>query len=108
MAEVIDSSGPTIYQIRVRSHLGCEWTDWFEGLDIQCDPSGESGLFGPLPDQEALLNIPDELLWDGMHSETDRQHPERERQQLVLGEMHDPTNTAAPSRRKAVGLFLFK
>jgi hypothetical protein len=26
---------------------------------------------------EALLNIPDELLWDGMHSETDRQHPER-------------------------------
>ena len=29
MAEVIDSSQPTIYQIRLRSHLSPDWTDWF-------------------------------------------------------------------------------
>ncbi len=27
-------SQPVIYQIRLKGHLGSQWTDWFEGLTI--------------------------------------------------------------------------
>ena len=57
MAEVTDSSGPTIYQIRVRSHLGCEWTDWFEGLAITLEVNGDTLLTGPVVDQAALHGL---------------------------------------------------
>ena len=57
MAEVIDSSGPTIYQIRVQSHLGPEWTDWFEGLTITPEESGDTLLTGPVVDQAALHGL---------------------------------------------------
>src|SRR5437763_1066705 len=36
MAEALnrtaDTSQPTIYQIRVKGHLGSQWKDWFGGL----------------------------------------------------------------------------
>ena len=57
MAEMIDSSQPTIYQIRVRSHLGSEWTDWFEGLSITQEESGDTLLTGPVVDQAALYGL---------------------------------------------------
>ena len=57
MAEVIDSSQPTIYQIRVRSHLGSEWTDWFEGLTITLEEDGNTLLTGPVIDQAALYGL---------------------------------------------------
>ena len=57
MAEVIDSSQPTIYQIRVKSHLGSDWTDWFEGLTITLEEDGDTLLTGPVADQAALYGL---------------------------------------------------
>jgi len=57
MAEVIDSSQPTIYQIRVKSHLGSDWTDWFEGLTITLEEGGDTLLTGPVTDQAALHGL---------------------------------------------------
>jgi hypothetical protein len=57
MAAVIDSSGPTIYQIRVKSHLGSDWTDWFEGLTITLEEEGDTLLTGPVVDQAALYGL---------------------------------------------------
>ena len=57
MAEVIDSNQPTIYQIRVRSHLGSDWTEWFEGLSITLENNGDMLLTGPVVDQAALHGL---------------------------------------------------
>jgi hypothetical protein len=57
MAEVIDSSQPEVYQIRVRSHLGSDWTDWFEGLTITLEEGGDTLLTGPVVDQAALHGL---------------------------------------------------
>ena len=57
MAEVIDSSRPAVYQIRVRSHLGSDWTDWFEGLTITLEEDGDTLLTGPVVDQAALHGL---------------------------------------------------
>jgi hypothetical protein len=45
------------YEIRVGGHLPSDWSDWFEGLEIRCDPGGDSILSGPLPDQAALHGV---------------------------------------------------
>ena len=44
------------YEIRVAGHLAADWSDWFEGLTIHQEPSGETVLSGPL-DQAALHGI---------------------------------------------------
>jgi hypothetical protein len=57
MAEVIDSNQPTVYQIRVKSHLNSDWTDWFEGLTITLEENGDTLLTGPVIDQAALHGL---------------------------------------------------
>ena len=57
MAEVMDSSQPTIYQIRLKSHLSSDWTDWFEGLTITPEEDGDTLLTGPVIDQAALYGL---------------------------------------------------
>ena len=52
-----DSSHPTVYQIRLKGHLGRQWTDWFEGLTITLENNGETLLTGPLVDQAALYGV---------------------------------------------------
>jgi hypothetical protein len=46
-----------IYEIRVEGHLTDRWSDWFEGLVIRNDSSGETTLSGTLTDQAALLGV---------------------------------------------------
>jgi hypothetical protein len=48
---------PLIYQIRIKGHLGREWTDWFEGLTITALDNGETLLTGPVVDQAALYGV---------------------------------------------------
>ena len=48
---------PTVYQIRVKSHLGSDWTDWFEGLTIILEESGDTLFTGPVVDQAALHRL---------------------------------------------------
>ena len=53
----IDPSQPMVYQIRIKGHLGRQWTDWFEGLDITLEDDGETLLTGPVVDQAALHGL---------------------------------------------------
>lgn len=57
MAEVIDASQPLFYQIKVKSHLSSDWTDWFEGLTITPEENGDTLLTGPVIDQAALYGL---------------------------------------------------
>ena len=52
-----DPSQPVVYQIRVKGHLGHEWTDWFEGLTITLEEDGDTLLTGPVVDQAALHGL---------------------------------------------------
>jgi hypothetical protein len=52
-----DPSQPVVYQIRVKGHLGHEWTDWFEGLTITLEENGDTLLTGPVVDQAALHGL---------------------------------------------------
>ena len=48
---------PQVYEICVQGHIGSEWSDWFDGLEVSHQPVGESVLTGPVPDQAALHGI---------------------------------------------------
>ena len=52
-----DPGQTTVYQIRIKGHLGREWTDWFEGLTITALDNGETLLTGPVIDQAALFGV---------------------------------------------------
>ncbi len=52
-----DPSQPMVYQIRLRGHLGRQWTEWFEGLTITLEDNGETLLTGPVVDQAALHGL---------------------------------------------------
>jgi hypothetical protein len=52
-----EKAQPMVYQIRIKGHLGREWTDWFEGLAITALDNGETLLTGPVVDQAALHGV---------------------------------------------------
>jgi hypothetical protein len=52
-----DPSQPVVYQIRIKGHLGSQWTDWFEGLTITLEDNGDTLLTGPVVDQSALHGL---------------------------------------------------
>jgi len=52
-----DPGQPTIYQIRIKGHLGGQWTDWFGGLSITQDDNGDTLLTGAVVDQAALHGL---------------------------------------------------
>ena len=53
----LDTGHPTVYEIRIEGHLGREWTDWFEGLNITLEDEDETVLTGPVVDQAALYGL---------------------------------------------------
>ncbi len=53
----MDRNQPTIYEIRIKGHLGRQWTDWFGGLSITLEDNGETLLTGPVVDQAALHGV---------------------------------------------------
>jgi len=44
-------------QIRIEGHLGQQWADWFDGLAITLEDSGQTLLSGPVVDQAALHGL---------------------------------------------------
>jgi hypothetical protein len=52
-----DPGQPMVYQIRIKGHLGHQWTDWFGGLTITLEDDGETLLTGPVVDQAALHGL---------------------------------------------------
>jgi hypothetical protein len=52
-----DPSEQMVYQIRIKGHLGRQWTDWFGGLSITLEENGDTLLSGPVIDQAALHGL---------------------------------------------------
>ncbi len=46
-----------VYQIRIKGHLGGQWTDWFGGLTLTLEDNGTTLLTGPVVDQAALHGL---------------------------------------------------
>mgnify|MGYP001813750598 FL=1 len=52
-----DPSHPIVYQIRIKGHLGRQWTEWFDGLTITPTDDGNTLLSGGVIDQAALHGV---------------------------------------------------
>lgn len=48
---------PVIYQIRIKGHMGRQWTAWFEGMTISAEANGDTLVTGPVLDQAALHGL---------------------------------------------------
>jgi hypothetical protein len=48
---------PHIFEILIEGHLSGRWSDWFDGLSVQNEPTGETRLTGRLADQAALYGV---------------------------------------------------
>ena len=48
---------PHVYEILIEGHLSGQWSDWFDGLTIQNEPTGKTRLTGLLSDQAALYGV---------------------------------------------------
>lgn len=48
---------PMVYEIRVKGHLGRQWTAWFEELSVTLEEDGTTLLTGRVVDQAALYGI---------------------------------------------------
>jgi len=57
MPNTPDPSHPMVYQIRIKGHLGYQWTDWFGGLSITLEDNGDTLVTGPVVDQAALHGV---------------------------------------------------
>ena len=56
-ASTKDHYEPGLYEIRLKGHLGSQWTDWFEGLTITLEDNGDTLLTGSVIDQAALHGL---------------------------------------------------
>jgi hypothetical protein len=52
-----DPNEPMVYQIRIKGHLGPQWTEWFGGLAITLEDNGDTLLTGLVVDQVALHGL---------------------------------------------------
>ena len=52
-----DPEQTMIYQIRIKGHLGSQWSDWFEGQTITLEDNGDTLITGPVIDQAALYGL---------------------------------------------------
>jgi hypothetical protein len=48
---------PATYEIRLGAQLSPQWVDWFDGLAITLEESGQTTLVGPVADQAALFGL---------------------------------------------------
>lgn len=46
-----------MYQIRIKGHLGPQWSEWFEAMVITRTSDGDTLLTGPVVDQSALHGV---------------------------------------------------
>jgi len=53
----IDPSQPMLYQIRIKGHLGGQWTDWFGDVTMTLEDDGDTLLTCPVVDQAALHGL---------------------------------------------------
>ena len=53
----MDLSQPMVYQIRIKGHLGNQWSDWFGDATITLESNGDTLLICPVIDQSALHGL---------------------------------------------------
>ncbi len=46
-----------VYKIRLKGHLGPQWTDWFGGATLRLEANSETLLTCPVTDQAALHGL---------------------------------------------------
>ena len=46
-----------VYEIRLKGHLGPQWTDWFGDVALTLEANGETLLTCPVVDQAALHGL---------------------------------------------------
>jgi hypothetical protein len=56
-SETRDLTQSIVYQVRIKGHLGRQWTDWFGGLTVTLEENGDTLLTGPVVDQAALHGL---------------------------------------------------
>lgn len=47
-ASTKDHDEPAWYEIRLKGHLGEQWSTWFEGLNLTLEDNGDTLLTGPV------------------------------------------------------------
>ena len=47
----------SVYQIRIKGHLGSQWSDWFGELTITLEENGDTLITGAVADQAALFGL---------------------------------------------------
>jgi hypothetical protein len=52
-----DKRTPMRYSIRVKGHLGEQWSEWFDRMTITLEADGTTTLSGPVADQAALHGL---------------------------------------------------
>lgn len=57
LSSTTDPDQPTVYQIRIKGHPGPDRADWFAGMIITLEVTGETLLTGPVADQAALHGL---------------------------------------------------
>ena len=50
-------NAPSQYQIKIKGQLSTDWSDWFGGLTLSHDDSGNTILSGEVVDQSALHGL---------------------------------------------------
>jgi len=45
------------YEIRIRGHLDVRWANWFEGLTLTQEETGDTLISGQVSDQAALFGL---------------------------------------------------
>jgi len=48
---------PVHYCIRVKGHLGPQWSEWFDQMTITLETDGTTTLSGPITDQAELHGL---------------------------------------------------
>jgi hypothetical protein len=48
---------PVRYRIRVKGHLGPQWSEWFDQMTVALEADGTTTLSGPIADQAALHGL---------------------------------------------------
>jgi hypothetical protein len=51
------TSNAKVYEIRIKGHLEARWEQWFDGLSITLEESGDTLLTGLVVDQAALHGL---------------------------------------------------
>jgi hypothetical protein len=52
-----EADQPLIYEIRIGGRLSSQWMEWFDGLSIVVEVSGETSIVGEVADQAALFGL---------------------------------------------------